>query len=52
MICPVCNRPLKSKESIAKGIGPVCETKIKDHANEPLEGQTSIDDYLQGTHND
>ncbi|MFJ7976506.1 DUF6011 domain-containing protein [Peribacillus sp. NPDC096379] len=29
MNCPVCNRPLKSKKSIAKGIGPVCATKGK-----------------------
>jgi hypothetical protein len=37
MICPVCNRPLKSKKSIAKGIGPVCEKKmekLKDTADE------------------
>lgn len=37
MICPVCNRPLKSKKSIAKGIGPVCEKKLeqlKDNADE------------------
>ncbi|MGM7634198.1 DUF6011 domain-containing protein [Bacillus sp. Hm123] len=52
MNCPVCNRSLKSKESIAKGIGPVCETKIKDLENEPPEGQTSIDDYLAGVEND
>lgn len=25
--CPICNRPLKSKRSIKKGIGPVCEKK-------------------------
>jgi hypothetical protein len=37
MICPVCNRPLKSKMSISKGIGPVCEMKLeklKDTADE------------------
>ncbi|MFS0776238.1 DUF6011 domain-containing protein [Neobacillus sp. 3P2-tot-E-2] len=37
MICPVCNRPLKSKKSVAKGIGPVCEKKLeklKDTADE------------------
>lgn len=37
MICPVCNRPLKSKRSVAKGIGPVCEKKLeklKDTADE------------------
>lgn len=37
MNCPVCNRPLKSLKSIAKGIGPVCERKLenlKDNADE------------------
>lgn len=37
MNCPICKRPLKSKKSIAKGIGPVCERKlenIKDNADE------------------
>jgi hypothetical protein len=47
MNCPVCNRPLTSKKSIAKGIGPVCAVKIKKLENEPPEGQTSITDYLQ-----
>lgn len=46
MNCPVCNRPLKSKKSIEKGIGPVCEGKVKKLENEPPEGQTKIDDYL------
>lgn len=39
MICPVCNRPLKSSKSIAKGIGPVCEVKVSKLQNEPPEGQ-------------
>jgi hypothetical protein len=37
MICPVCNRPLKSRTSIARGIGPVCARKLeqlKDNADE------------------
>jgi len=37
MNCPLCNRPLKSNKSIAKGIGPVCERKLeklKDNADE------------------
>jgi hypothetical protein len=45
MICPVCNRPLKSKKSVDKGIGPVCEVKIKQMENQPPEGQLSIEDY-------
>ncbi|NRD80309.1 hypothetical protein HPT25_23590 [Bacillus sp. BRMEA1] len=48
MICPVCNRPLKSAKSIAKGIGPVCEVKIKKLENEPPEGQLSLEDYQLG----
>ncbi|MFE8697951.1 DUF6011 domain-containing protein [Cytobacillus sp. FJAT-53684] len=42
MNCPVCNRPLKSKKSIAKGIGPVCEKKLEQSKNEPPEGQLSF----------
>ena len=37
MICPICNRPLTSKKSIASGIGPVCERKLEklnDNADE------------------
>ncbi|WP_231607515.1 DUF6011 domain-containing protein [Fictibacillus sp. 18YEL24] len=34
MNCPVCNRPLKSKKSIEKGIGPVCEKKQKENENQ------------------
>lgn len=47
MNCPVCNRPLKSPKSIAKGIGPVCEIKVKKLENTPPEGQISIDDFLE-----
>jgi hypothetical protein len=43
MNCPVCNRPLKSKKSIEKGIGPVCETKIKNLENKPAEDQLSLE---------
>jgi ssDNA-binding Zn-finger/Zn-ribbon topoisomerase 1 len=42
MNCPVCNRPLKSKKSIAKGIGPVCEKKLEKLKNEPPDGQLSF----------
>lgn len=42
MNCPICNRPLKSKKSIAKGIGPVCATKVKKMENEPPKGQLSF----------
>ncbi|MBO1515026.1 DUF6011 domain-containing protein [Metabacillus bambusae] len=37
MNCPICNRPLKSKKSIVRGIVPVCERKLeklKDNADE------------------
>lgn len=43
MYCPVCNRPLKSKKSIAKGIGPVCETKVKKMENEAPENQIKME---------
>jgi hypothetical protein len=42
MICPVCNRPLRSKKSIDKGIGPVCEKKEKERENQPPDGQLSF----------
>ncbi|MGN7429302.1 DUF6011 domain-containing protein [Cytobacillus praedii] len=42
----MCNRPLKSLKSIAKGIGPVCEIKVKKLENSPPEGQISIDELL------
>ncbi|MGG4155721.1 DUF6011 domain-containing protein [Peribacillus muralis] len=43
MYCPVCNRPLKSKESIAKGIVPVCEAKLKKMKNEAPENQIMME---------
>jgi hypothetical protein len=42
MICPVCNRPLRSKKSIDKGIGPVCAKKQKERDREIPEGQLSF----------
>lgn len=27
--CRICGRPLKNPDSIAKGIGPVCEKKLR-----------------------
>jgi hypothetical protein len=27
--CKICGRPLKNPDSIAKGIGPVCEKKMR-----------------------
>lgn len=47
MNCPVCNRPLKSKRSLSKGIGPVCEIKVKKLENSPPEGQITIDELLE-----
>jgi hypothetical protein len=52
VICPVCNRPLKSPISIAKGIGPVCEVKVSRLQNEPPEGQISLMDVLEDEKND
>lgn len=42
MICPICNRPLKSAKSILKGIGPVCERKLEQLKNEPPKDQISF----------
>lgn len=28
--CSVCGRPLKSHKSILKGVGPVCEERMKN----------------------
>ncbi|EIJ79147.1 hypothetical protein PB1_16359 [Bacillus methanolicus PB1] len=30
MICPICNRQLRSKKSIERGMGPVCARKLKE----------------------
>lgn len=54
MNCPVCNRPLKSQSSIARGIGPVCERKLeklKDKADEDqikMELDNNAADVVQG----
>lgn len=42
MICPVCNRQLKSKKSIERGIGPVCAKKQKERENELPDGQMTF----------
>ena len=42
MNCPVCNRPLKSKKSIERGIGPVCEKKQQEWENNPPDGQLTF----------
>jgi hypothetical protein len=42
MICPVCNRQLKSKKSIERGVGPVCAKKEKECENQPPDGQLSF----------
>jgi hypothetical protein len=47
MICPVCNRPLKSPKSIAKGIGPICEVKVKKQKNNPPEGQMDFSEVKE-----
>ncbi|WP_412729094.1 DUF6011 domain-containing protein [Cytobacillus firmus] len=43
IICPGCNRPLRSKKSIARGIGPVCERKLERLKNEPDEDQLKME---------
>ncbi|WP_175596779.1 DUF6011 domain-containing protein [Bacillus sp. MRMR6] len=43
MICPVCNRPLRSKKSVAKGIGPVCEKKLEKLKDNHDENQLMAD---------
>jgi hypothetical protein len=39
MNCPVCNLPLKSQKSIARGIGPVCERKLENLEDKADENQ-------------
>lgn len=46
MNCPVCNRPLKSKRSLSRGIGPSCELKVNKLKNEAPMGQTTIYDFI------
>ncbi|MEB6549107.1 DUF6011 domain-containing protein [Heyndrickxia sporothermodurans] len=46
MNCPICNRPLKSKKSIERGIGPVCETKIAKLKEKENENQISFEKEL------
>ncbi|USK47085.1 DUF6011 domain-containing protein [Cytobacillus oceanisediminis] len=43
IICPGCNRALRSKKSIAKGIGPVCERKLENLENEPDDDQLKME---------
>lgn len=43
MICPVCNRPLRSKKSVAKGIGPVCERKLEKLEDKADEDQLKME---------
>jgi hypothetical protein len=43
MICPVCNRRLKSKKSIDKGIGPVCARKLEKLKDNHDENQLKAD---------
>ncbi|WP_223823534.1 DUF6011 domain-containing protein [Rummeliibacillus sp. TYF-LIM-RU47] len=44
MLCPRCNRPLKSKKSIERGIGPIC--KKKQAYEEFLKNQMTIFEVL------
>jgi hypothetical protein len=43
MICPVCNRPLKSQTSVARGMGPVCARKLEKLIDNPDENQLALE---------
>jgi hypothetical protein len=43
LICPICNRPLKSQRSLAKGIGPVCERKLEKLKDDLTEDQMKME---------
>lgn len=43
MNCPVCNRPLKSPQSIALGIGPVCARKLSNLEDNHDENQLKME---------
>lgn len=50
--CRVCGRPLKSKSSIAKGVGPGCEKKLlaanrKDTVDHAAEIENFIDEIKE-----
>jgi hypothetical protein len=47
MNSPVCNRPLRSPKSVTKGIGPVCEVKVKKQKNNPPEGQMDLSEVKE-----
>ena len=44
--CGRCNRPLKTEKSMIAGYGPWCLKKMKEQEQEPPEGQTTIDEYI------
>lgn len=46
--CGRCNRPLKTEKSMAAGYGPYCLKKMKEQEEAPPEGQTTIDEYIEG----
>lgn len=53
MFCRVCGRPLKSKSSIAKGVGPACAKKLiiadrKDNADHAAEIENFVDEIREG----
>ncbi|MBT2661921.1 DUF6011 domain-containing protein [Bacillus sp. ISL-45] len=43
MICPVCNRQLKSQKSIARGMGPVCARKLENSKDNHDENQMKLE---------
>lgn len=43
MICPVCNRQLKSAKSIARGMGPVCARKLENLQDNHDENQLKME---------
>ncbi|WLR54859.1 DUF6011 domain-containing protein [Mesobacillus subterraneus] len=43
MICPVCDRQLKSQKSIARGISPVCARKLENAKDNHDENQMKLE---------
>jgi Family of unknown function (DUF6011) len=46
--CGRCGRPLKTEKSMAEGYGPYCLKKLKEQQEQPPEGQTEINDFIEG----
>lgn len=46
--CEVCGRPLRDADSVAKGIGPVCEGRHKPPSGSAIHMGEGDDEYYQG----